>query len=378
MDMTVTAPRHFRARGERTCLRAGGPSRGVEPVATMQAPETTPRELALAALRHEETDLVPRNFGLTPQALRKLADHLGPASVDVFLGNCLALYACADKPLYASPALYGPTITDPFGVVWATSDTDRGYPLVHPLSQPTLAGYQWPDPLEPARWEPVAAAAVLRPECLRLAVVGDLWERANFMRGLMDLLTDLREHPRFVHDLLDGIAAYNLATLDRMALTRPDGVFISDDYGLQRSLMMSPADWREFVKPRLRLLLEAARSRGLLTMLHSCGCVAAIVPDLIELGLDILHPIQPEALDILALKRDYGRDLTFCGGIGTQHTLPRGTPDQVRAEVFRVADAMGAGGGYILEPGITLQADVPLENLLALVEAARDYRRFRR
>jgi uroporphyrinogen decarboxylase len=180
-----------------------------------------------------------------------------------------------------------------------------------------------------------------------------------------------------VHDLLDAIAAYNLATLARMVETAPDGIFISDDYGLQRSLMMSPSDWREFIKPRLRRLLEAAQARGLVTMLHSCGCVAQIVPDLVELGLDILHPIQPEALDILALKREYGRDLTFCGGIGTQQVLPRGAPEEVRAEVLRVADAMGAGGGYILEPGITLQADVPLENLLALVEAARDYRRYR-
>ncbi|NPV47635.1 MAG: hypothetical protein HPY69_11800 [Armatimonadetes bacterium] len=339
--------------------------------------EPTPRELALSALRHEETDRIPCNFMLSPPALAKLQGHLGRDEVDEFLGNCLYLYGCSDKPLYANPDKYGPTIADQYGVVWATSHADRGYPLEHPLRSPSLQDYQFPDPLEPRRWERVPQAATLHPECLRLAVVGDLWERANFLRGLQPLLLDLREHPRFVHELLDHIAAYNLATLEGMVAYAPDGIFISDDYGLQAGLMMSPMDWREFVKPRLELLLRAAQSHGLRTMLHSCGCVREIIPDLIELGLDILHPIQPEAMDIRALKREYGRDLTFCGGVGTQQLLPAATPDEVRAEVWRTAEDMGRGGGYILEPGITIQGDVPLGNLLALVETAHAYRRRR-
>jgi uroporphyrinogen decarboxylase len=96
-----------------------------------------------------------------------------------------------------------------------------------------------------------------------------------------------------------------------------------------------------------------------------------IVGDLIDIGLDVLHPIQPEAMDIFHLKRQFGRHLTFCGGVRTQDLLPRGTPQQVRDEVRRLKDVMGAGGGYILEPGITLQADVPAENLVAMVEEAR-------
>lgn len=339
--------------------------------------EPTRRELALAALRHEETDRVPCNFMLSPPARRKLQAHLGQDDVEGFLGNCLYLYGCSDKPLYASPDQHGPTITDQYGVVWATSHSDRGYPVGHPLAAPTLESYDFPDPLESRRWERVPQVAALHPECLRLAVVGDLWERPNFLRGLQPLLLDLRENPGFVHDLLEHLAAYNLATLEGMVRFAPDGIFISDDYGLQGSLMMSPTDWRGFVKPRLRLLLRAAQRHGLRTMLHSCGCIRDIIPDLIELGLDILHPIQPEAMDILALKREYGRDLTFCGGIGTQQLLPMATPDAVRTEVWRTAEEMGRGGGYILEPGITVQGDVPLANVLALVEAAREYRRGR-
>jgi uroporphyrinogen decarboxylase len=138
---------------------------------------------------------------------------------------------------------------------------------------------------------------------------------------------------------------------------------------------MRPAQWREFVAPYLGRLLARAHAHGLRTMLHSCGNVSDIVGDLMELGLDILHPVQPEAVNILELKGEFGRDLTFCGGISTQRLLPYGTPEEIRREVRRTIGVMSRGGGYITEPGITLQADVPTENLVAVIEAAREYRR---
>lgn len=113
-----------------------------------------------------------------------------------------------------------------------------------------------------------------------------------------------------------------------------------------------------------------AKQHGRTVLHHSCGHIVPVIGDLIELGLDILHPIQPEAMDIFDLKRRFGPHLTFCGGLGTQDLLPRGTPQQVRDEVRRLKDGMG-GGGYILEPGITLQADLPLANLLAMIDEAR-------
>ncbi len=335
----------------------------------------TARQLVEAALRHEETERIPYDFMFTPPAEETLQQHYATDDLQTYLDINLYLYGCADKPLYASPDEYGPTITDQFGVVWATSDIDRGYPVEHPLPEPTLAGYEFPDPWEAARWKPVAEAARQHRDQFRIAVIGDLWERAHFMRGLDSLLMDLRLAPEFVHDLLDGICEYNLATLEGMARFAPDGVFLSDDYGFQKQLMMPPQDWRTFVKPRVARLLAAARKHGLVTMLHTCGQVTEIVPDLIEIGLDILHPIQPEAMDVFAVKREFGPDITFCGGISTQETLPYGTPEEVVAEVNLKATELGTGGGYILEPGITLQADVPLENLVALIEAARAYRR---
>ena len=117
-------------------------------------------------------------------------------------------------------------------------------------------------------------------------------------------------------------------------------------------------------------LFARIRGAGLFTFLHSCGNVSELVPDLMEVGLDVLHPVQPEAMDIVSLKAEYGDKLAFYGGISTQQTLPRGTPEEVEAEVRRTVDLMSEGGGYILAPGITLQHDIPLENILAFINAA--------
>ena len=179
-------------------------------------------------------------------------------------------------------------------------------------------------------------------------------------------------NPGFVADLLERLTAGILATMtvlfERFEF---EGVALSDDYGIQRALVMSPAHWRKLIKPCLRRIYALAKRHDRVVFHHCCGHIVPIIPDLIELGLDILHPIQPEAMDILPLKKSFGRDLTFCGGISTQGLLRTARPQQVRAEVRRLKRAMGAGGGYILEPGITIQADIPPANLFAMIDEAR-------
>ncbi|MHC4181597.1 MAG: uroporphyrinogen decarboxylase family protein, partial [Planctomycetota bacterium] len=207
--------------------------------------------------------------------------------------------------------------------------------------------------------------------------VGDLWERATFMCGMERLLLYVATEPDFADELLRRIADYVLRTMEILFERYEfDGVALSDDYGTHKSLLISPAHWRRLDKPHLAAILSRAKAAGRTVFLHSCGDVRAVVPDLVELGLDFLHPIQPEAMDILELKREYGDKLTFCGGLGTQDLLARALPGQVREEVRRLKETMGRGGGYVLEPGITIQADVPLENILAVIETM-DHRRTR-
>jgi uroporphyrinogen decarboxylase len=149
-----------------------------------------------------------------------------------------------------------------------------------------------------------------------------------------------------------------------------EGIAISDDYGTQKALLMSPETWRAFLKPLLAGIYSLGKAHGCTIFHHSCGSISAIVPDMIEIGLDILHPIQPEVTDVYRLKREYGKHLTLCGGVRTQDRLPRGSPEEVRQEVRKLKQQLGRDGGYILEPGITLQADVPLENLVAMIDEA--------
>ena len=332
----------------------------------------TPKEVVHSALRHEETECVPYHIDVTPPVRGELESHYGTDDLAGAMGEHVAIVgAGTDKPLYASPGDMGEFVRDEFGVLWKTSAADRGYAHERPLNAATLDGYTFPDPLRPGRFDDVASAVEQNRQRFVLGVAGDLFERAHFMRGLDNMLMDLLLHPAFAHELLERICEYDLATLTRMVDFAVDGIFISDDYGLQHSLMMRPDTWREFIKPQLARLISASRALGLPTVLHSCGCIVDIIPDLIEIGLDVLHPIQPEAMDVWHLKREFGRDLCFFGGIGTQQLLRAGTPDEVRCAVHKAKSVLGERGGYILGPGITIQGDCPLENVLALIQAAR-------
>jgi uroporphyrinogen decarboxylase len=139
---------------------------------------------------------------------------------------------------------------------------------------------------------------------------------------------------------------------------------------------MSPKHWREFVKPRLAALISAAAKHGLPTCLHSCGCIREIIPDLIEIGLTVLNPVQPECMDPVALKKQYGGQLAFWGTIGTQTTMPFGAPAEVKATVKRMIETVGKGGGLVLAPTHVLEPDVPWENILAFFQAVEEYGRY--
>ena len=323
-------------------------------------------------LAHEETGAVPYNFIFCPPARRLAEQHYGTRDLENRLDFPSRMNSPLKKrPLYATPEEYGETTTDEFGVVWANSQIDRGAPIGHPLAQADLSSYEFPDPSEEYRFEPLAEWCAETEGHFRTIWVGDLWERATFMRGMEPLLLDVALNPGFVGDLLQRLADYIMATM-RILFERFDFecIAVSDDYGSQNGLLMSPADWRKLIKPRLSQVYSLARANGRRVFHHTCGDVHPVIADMIEIGLDILHPIQPEAMDIHRLKREFGKDLTFCGGINTQNLLPRGTPEEVRAEIRNLKDQMGKGGGYILEPGITVNADVPLENLIAMLEEA--------
>ena len=147
-----------------------------------------------------------------------------------------------------------------------------------------------------------------------------------------------------------------------------DAVYFGDDWGSQRGLIMGPRLWREFIRPRIERMFRRAHDKGRKVFLHCCGDVDEIFDDLAGMGLNVFNPFQPEVMDTFALAKEYKGRLAFWGGISTQRLLPYGTPEEVRREVRHILKTIGAGGGYIAAPAHDTPKDVPVENMMAMVE----------
>jgi uroporphyrinogen decarboxylase len=268
------------------------------------------------------------------------------------------------------------------------SQGDGHYSLAgHPLKDATLADlgtYPWPDPLAPARFAGLAeeARALCDSEC---AVVGNLgWPEifgmAWYLRGFENFLMDLLTDKDMAHAVLRRVTDFNTARYARfleLVGDAIDALYFGDDLGSQDGLFISPNTYREMIKPYHAELVGAIRSSTKAYILfHSCGSIAPLVDDLIEIGIDIINPVQVTArgMDTVALKQRFGARVAFWGAIDTQHVMPTGSPAQVRAEVRRRITELGDGGGYVIAPTHVIQADVPTENVLALCHEATSHR----
>ncbi len=204
-------------------------------------------------------------------------------------------------------------------------------------------------------------------------VWGSHWEKAYFCRGIENFLADLAADPEWAGRLLKMIIRKNIVMLENILQAEElDGVLLGSDWGTQRDLIMSPACWRELIKDGEQQEYDLIRAYGKNVFVHSCGKVDRIMDDLVEMGLEVLNPVQPECMELSGLKRDYGDKLTFFGGISTQRTLPYGTPEEVWKETEDTIRLMSVNGGYITAPSQEIQTDVPYENLRALIDAARE------
>ncbi|MBQ8611831.1 MAG: hypothetical protein IJ412_09035 [Oscillospiraceae bacterium] len=205
-----------------------------------------------------------------------------------------------------------------------------------------------------------------------VTIWGSHFEKAYFARGIENFLADLAGEPEYAQQLLELIIRKNLVMLENIMHTPGvDGILLGSDWGSQRDLLMSPACWRELIAPGEQKEYDLLHSAGVDVWVHSCGDIRRIMPDLVQMGVDALNPVQPECMDVYELKRLYGDKITFWGGISTQKTLPYGTPEEVAEETRRLTEALSVGGGYIIAPAQEIQADVPFENLCALIDTAR-------
>ncbi len=329
----------------------------------------TKREVVRLVLEGKRPPYVPWSMGFTKEAKEKLQAHYGCADLEGPLENHLVKLG-SDIGFFTE--LDDCRVRDVFGVVWDRSvDKDIGNVEGFVLPAPTLAGYQFPDPLDERFFAEIPVRIERFPDRFRVFQIGfSLYERAWTLRGMENLMMDFYDSPEFVHDLFGAIADYNITQLRKALEFDIDAVYFGDDWGQQCGLQMGAKLWHEFIYPQLRRMYGAVRAAGRFVMIHSCGDVDELFDSLLAIGLNCFNPFQPEVMDVYSLLPRYRGRLAFHGGLSTQRTLPFAMVEGVRAESQRLLD-LGGDGGYIFAPAHDVEGDVPLENMLAAIETAQ-------
>ena len=347
------------------------------------------------ALEHRLGDRIPIDFWATATVIQHLETVSGKPYV-AFLDDYDVDLRYIDGPAYMGPPLAQGT--DIWGVNRApvaagSSEQSESYsevtkaPLSDAESPEAIEAYaHWPSP-DMFDYDIVEQQcdAILQDDRV-VVFMGDRLNRvaqlkpAMYLRGTENILVDLAINREIVEALFSRIKEFYLAYLERTlraARGKIDIVLTGDDFGAQNGLLISADMWREFVKPGFADYIDLIKRHETLGMHHTCGSVADIVPDMIECGLDILQSIQPEAegMSLAELKRLFGRDLCFQGGISIQKTMPYGSPDDIRREVKSIADIAKQDGGYIFCTSHNIQADTPVEKIVTLMEAYLEYGR---
>lgn len=389
----------------------------------MKGTTYTSRQRVLETLNRCEPDRIPLDLGssietgMTTQAYRGLIDFLGlTEEPDDTLPNLFVTAggfaqipenvlrhlkvdvrgALIQLPSEPEPAIgfeNGNTLVyhDEWGIKWAKPPSSLyvdpvGAPLKGALTPERLAKHPWPDPDQEGRY------VGIRQEVERLRSTGcavmfslyglGIFDMALMIHGIEDTLMDMAANPRAIEDLLDRITEFQMRVWTRTLEILGDNVDVclhSDDLGSQSTSMMSPDMYRRLLKPRHAQLfahIKKSAKTDVKLLLHSCGSVRSLIPDLIEVGIDALNPIQVGAahMDTKELKREFGSELSFWGGgIDTQRVLPRGSVSQVKDEVKRRIDDLAPGGGFVFAAVHNIQPDVPPENIHAMWEAFQEH-----
>jgi uroporphyrinogen decarboxylase len=248
-------------------------------------------------------------------------------------------------------------------------DKDIGTVCNRLVTPDTLSEYTFPDPHDSCRYSSYDADIKAHPDKIVFADLGfSLFERAWILAGMENVLAGMIGDPEFVHGLLDRILDYNLEIIRNACRHDIDAMRFGDDWGAQNGLIMGPDLWREFIKPRISRMYRLTKEMDKYVIIHCCGKVEEIIPDFIELGVDLFNPFQPEVMDIYGVKERYGKDISFFGGMSTQATLPFGTVHEVREESKRLLDKIGRDGGYVASPAHDIPPDARPENIAAMLD----------
>jgi len=355
----------------------------------------SPRENLLSLYRRQGFEAAPVELSLCPaqqktftqktgRPPKELAEHFafpyrgvqGPRQVTPDKSEFLRYYPGGLKP--------GAYITD-WGVAHepGSSEASRHFthmrhPLAGDITMDDLRSYPFPRLVGGNEGDQQQQAEQIKAQGLAAYAHAacSVWETAWYMRGMEDLMVDMAEGDEKAAFLLDTVTDISVARAASFARAGVDVLALGDDIGMQRSIMMGLPLYREWLKPRLARIIRAAREikPDILVQYHSCGYVEPFIEDLIEVGVDILNPVQPECMPFADIYAKYGGRLSFNGTLGTQTTLPFGTPEDVRRTVFENLDIAGERGGLFVCPTHVVEPEVPWENILAYIEACKVYK----
>ncbi len=338
----------------------------------------TPKQRQLATIRHEPADRISLD-AICIENVPQVAELLGCAEAEVhdrlgIDGRVVAAGYTGQGPVGDD----GRPLDEWHSDAWLDYGLAHSYPLAGVSSVAEVERFPFPDP---ALYDYAAAAAAAKALTARYAVRGPYWFpifcRVCEMMGMEEAMMKMAAEPAVFEAAIERVFAtvygYCVGLLDACG-DDLDVFCLGDDFATQRGLMVSPDSWRKHVKPRLAKLFALAKSRGKLVWFHSCGDITSVLPDLIDIGMDVWETVQLHALPMSPeqLKRDFGAHITFFGGVNTQH-LPFATSEWVRDEVRRCIDVLGRDGGYICGPDHHIKPDVSAENTVALFQTAMEY-----
>lgn len=332
----------------------------------------TPRDAIFTILNHETVRPVPYQLGMEESVEQRLDAYYGDPNWRRRLTSYLVGVGAVDTDL--KNPLNESQWVDAYGGVWRT-DLRPWHLEQVPLPEPEWGDYVFPGAETFFRpdWKDAARTTIAAtPDSFHIGHLGwGLFERSWNLRGFENALMDVIAAPDFYEEMLDKLTENYLQFVAYTTDLPIDAILFGDDWGDQRGVIIGAERWRKFLKPRWARIYQAVRARGKIVMSHCCGSVAEIIPDLIEIGLDVLESVQPEAagMNPYELKRQWGDHITFWGSLGSQSLIPYGTPDNLTEEIRHLHREMGESGGYILSPAKPLQPETPTENAVAILEA---------
>jgi len=334
----------------------------------------TKREVVLKTIRGEATAYTPYHFDLTVKMADRLGEYYGfdNQGAEDFIGNHL-LYLRVESPKGAGNAdhsLGDRIYLDEFGVKWdVESNYDIGdWGIVdNAVKDLDFSGYKFPDGTGEGHFDKAIELMGQYKDRLNVMCVNGPFILGWCVTGMDDFLAGMISEEKTIEYILENTTNYIVNIIETLP-EEVDAVRLLDDWGMQSGLLFSKPMWKKFIYPRFRTIVDAMRKKGVVVMHHSCGNTTELFPYFIELGIDMYDPVQPEALDIAYIKKEYGKDIALFGGLGSQSIIPFGTPDEVVKKAGETLALLGEGGKYVFGPAGSVPTEAPLENVIALVE----------